>query len=163
MSEQPEVDRRVVLRRVRSADAEALSALAVQVGLCLQVESDLAQEATEFWLAEREEEPRVLGFALGAVVADELEVSDVGVRPEVRERGLGSLLLAKLLEQAAARGAQRAFLEVRASNQAAQALYRKFGFVRVGERRAYYADGEDAWLLSALARDFRDCSRARLG
>ena len=54
-----------------------------------------------------------------------------------------------LVGVARARGATRAFLEVRATNSAAIALYREAGFRETGRRTRYYADGDDALLMSA--------------
>ena len=48
--------------------------------------------------------------------------------------------------------AEAVLLEVRASNLAAQALYARLGFERVGLRKRYYADGEDAVLMTLLLR-----------
>ena len=67
----------------------------------------------------------------------------------MRRRGFGARLLSQLLESARALGALTVHLEVRASNEAAQALYRRFGFRRTGRRRGYYAcPPEDAVLMS---------------
>lgn len=49
-------------------------------------------------------------------------------------------------------GAESVLLEVRASNAAALHLYDSLGFERVGLRRRYYADGEDAVLMTLLLR-----------
>ena len=46
-----------------------------------------------------------------------------------------------------ARGGKAVFLEVSIGNLAAQALYRRFGFVEVGRRKRYYADSSDALVL----------------
>ena len=49
---------------------------------------------------------------------------------------------------------KRAFLEVRASNEAAQDMYRKFGFEISGRRVKYYKDnGEDAILMTLESLD----------
>jgi ribosomal protein S18 acetylase RimI-like enzyme len=61
------------------------------------------------------------------------------VRPARHPRsGHGSALLREALELARRRGAESLFLEVRPSNFAAQALYRRFGFQRIAVRRGYY-------------------------
>ena len=78
-----------------------------------------------------------------------------------RGQGLGQALLYALLLLAQRRGLEWATLEVRASNQTAIALYQKFGFEQVGERRGYYPDtGEAALILwrKGLQRpEFQDC------
>ena len=58
--------------------------------------------------------------------------------PAFRRRGIGSALLDELTEEAARRHAGSIFLEVRESNDAARAMYRKAGFVEKGIRRNYY-------------------------
>jgi ribosomal-protein-alanine N-acetyltransferase len=80
----------------------------------------------------------VKAYIASRVSADELHINNIGVREESRRRGLGAALLAAALEEGAQRGAQLAVLEVRAGNFAAQALYRRFGFEVVGERKGYY-------------------------
>jgi ribosomal-protein-alanine N-acetyltransferase len=83
------------------------------------------------------------------VVAGEAHIHNLAVAPEARRRGLARRLLALTLGIAARRGARVVFLEVRAGNAAARALYRALGFREVGIRRAYYAAPvEDAVLLS---------------
>ncbi len=91
----------------------------------------------------------VLGYAGFWLLVDEAHIATIAVHPEWRGRGLGELLLLSLLEQAIQRGAQRATLEVRLSNQAAQRLYRKYNFEVVALRPRYYADNnEDAYLMA---------------
>jgi ribosomal-protein-alanine N-acetyltransferase len=93
-------------------------------------------------------EAGVVGYLESRLVADELHVLALAVAPEARRRGAASALLAHALDDAAARGARVAHLELRASNAPALALYRGLGFAAVGRRTRYYADGEDAVLLS---------------
>jgi [ribosomal protein S18]-alanine N-acetyltransferase len=91
----------------------------------------------------------VAGFAGVWLMADEAHITMFGVHPEWRRQGVGRQLLLNLLEIGRALGAARMTLEVRASNTAAQALYRAFGFEAVGRRRAYYSDdGEDALVMT---------------
>lgn len=91
----------------------------------------------------------VAGFVAARMGAGELHINNIGVREEARRLGLGRVLLGLALELAAREGAREAVLEVRAGNAAAQALYRRLGFVTVGERRKYYRDPvEDAVLMT---------------
>jgi [ribosomal protein S18]-alanine N-acetyltransferase len=78
------------------------------------------------------------GFLLGRSVADEAELLTLAVSPAARRRGLGRKLVARFLYQARLRGADRAFLEVAATNATAIALYESAGFGRAGHRRGYY-------------------------
>jgi ribosomal-protein-alanine N-acetyltransferase len=93
---------------------------------------------------------RVLGFVAARACADELHVNNIGVRAGLRRRGMGARLLGAALERAARDGARRAVLEVRAGNEAAQALYRHFGFEVTGRRRDYYKEPAEDALVMAL-------------
>jgi ribosomal-protein-alanine N-acetyltransferase len=87
------------------------------------------------------------GMLLGRVTADEAEVLTLAVAPAIRRRGIGTALLHAARAEIVARGGKTVFLEVSVGNQAAQALYRRFGFVEVGRRQRYYADSSDALVL----------------
>ena len=92
---------------------------------------------------------RVVGFAGVWLMVDEAHVTTFGVHPDWRRQGIGRHLLLNLVELSRTIGARRMTLEVRASNQAAQALYRAYGFEEVGRRVRYYTDdGEDALVMS---------------
>ena len=82
------------------------------------------------------------GFTLSRHGFDEEELLLFAVNPDFRKRGLGTKLLERLTSDAFSRGAERLLLEMRASNPA-EALYRSFGFMQVGQRKDYYraADG----------------------
>lgn len=83
------------------------------------------------------------------LIGDEIEILNIAVKPELRRQGLGSRLLRLTLSIAAHMGAKKAFLDVRESNQDARALYRGFGFERIGTRRKYYPDtNEDALTMT---------------
>ncbi len=88
------------------------------------------------------------GYLVLRIVADELEILDLGVDPSFRRLGLGRRLLVAALDQGAKRGARTAYLEVRESNEAAKALYTALGFRSHSRRPGYYRDsGEGALVL----------------
>ncbi|MCI0396047.1 MAG: ribosomal protein S18-alanine N-acetyltransferase [Chloroflexi bacterium] len=91
---------------------------------------------------------RVIGYAGYWVLADEVHISTIAVENAWRGRGLGELLLLNMLFLAFDEAAQMATLEVRKDNVVAQALYRKYGFEVVGERRHYYKDRSDALIMT---------------
>lgn len=92
----------------------------------------------------------IAGYIVARMAANELHINNVAVRDEYRRRGIGSALLTRILEEGQGLGAATAFLEVRAGNFLAQALYKKCGFRGVGRRRGYYsAPVEDALIMSA--------------
>lgn len=89
----------------------------------------------------------VVGFGGIAMQADAAHVMTLAVASWARRRGHGTELVRRLLEAATDRGATGVTLEVRASNAAAQELYRRLGFRPAGVRPGYYPDGEDAVIM----------------
>jgi len=96
----------------------------------------------------------VVGFAGIWLMVDDAHVTTFGVHPEWRRQGIGRQLLLNLAELSSSIGARRMTLEVRASNLAAQALYRAFGFDVAGRRPRYYSDDdEDALVMTTPELD----------
>ncbi len=106
---------------------------------------------------------RVVGYAGIWVILDEAHITNLAVHPDYQRRRIGSALLECLIMEAVRRGADRMTLEVRFSNNAAQALYAKYGFVPRGVRSKYYSD-EDAlimWLDTLEKGDGHTAARYR--
>ena len=88
---------------------------------------------------------RAIGFVAARRATDEGEILNIAVHPDFRRRGIASGLLQAALEALRASGATSIFLELRASNLPARALYHHHGFVPSGVRKTYYRDPvEDA-------------------
>src|SRR4030042_99899 len=93
---------------------------------------------------------KVLGFTGLWFMADEAHLANIAVRHDWRRKGVGELLLIAVINLAIEHKARFITLEVRASNEEAQALYRKYGLIEVGTRRGYYMDNkEDAVIMTA--------------
>ncbi|MDP1871029.1 MAG: ribosomal protein S18-alanine N-acetyltransferase [Gallionella sp.] len=93
----------------------------------------------------------VRGYAVLMPGVGEAELLTIGVALAHQRKGLGRLMLAELLRMAAEKQLSRVFLEVRASNRAAIALYLRAGFAQIGLRRGYYrnaAGSEDALVMA---------------
>ena len=91
----------------------------------------------------------LLGYAGVATTADEAYVQTIGVATKAQRQGIGRRLLQQLLEDARAQDARTCWLEVRADNLGAQAMYEGFGFRSRGRRRGYYQpSGTDAVVMS---------------
>jgi len=89
----------------------------------------------------------IVAYAGLAVAADQADVQTIAVLDKHRRTGIGGAMLTELLAEAGRRGAREIFLEVRADNPQAQAVYRHFGFEEIGVRRRYYDDGTDALMM----------------
>lgn len=94
---------------------------------------------------------KVIGYAGLMIVSDrtgrEAHVTNVAVAPEERRTGVATRLLVALARAAIARGCSAWTLEVRATSEGAQALYRRFGFAPVGVRKNYYEGETDAIVM----------------
>jgi ribosomal-protein-alanine N-acetyltransferase len=92
----------------------------------------------------------VIGFVGVWLIVDEAHIVTVAVRDSYRRRGIGELLLIAAIEVALMNERDAVSLECRVSNDAAIALYHKYGFQRLGIRPRYYSDNrEDAVIMTA--------------
>ncbi len=115
----------------------------------LQSPEDVIMLVAKTAMTEATPRRNMAGFIVSRLVAGELHINNVAVRPEVRKRGVGAKLLAAALSHGRSNGARFAFLEVREGNAAAQGLYRRCGFQVTGRRKRYYNQPvEDALLMS---------------
>ena len=87
------------------------------------------------------------GGIRGRMAGAEAEIHDVAVHPDHRRQGHGRRLVEAFLSVARTQGVKQVFLEVRVSNRAAHEMYTTAGFITVGDRPAYYTDGEAAAVL----------------
>lgn len=96
---------------------------------------------------------RIIGYIVCWMVADELHILDLATMPAWRRRGVARRLVLTAIRQGAERGMARAFLEVRASNEAALSLYEGMGFVRSLVREGYYDMPVENAVVMTLERD----------
>lgn len=95
--------------------------------------------------------PVIAGFIISRLIAGELHINNVAVRPEYRRQGIAARLLDEVLNAGRDQHARLAFLEVREGNIPAQGLYQSCGFQVSGRRKRYYNQPvEDALLMSLL-------------
>lgn len=98
-------------------------------------------ESGTAWVAEVE--GHVAGFIIGRSAADEFEILNLAVANSHRRRGIATRLLQDVCLRTRATGTRGIYLEVRASNAPAQALYSRVGFTPCGRRARYYRDPEE--------------------
>jgi len=148
--------RKVDIRRMILQDVPAVHDLDVLSFALPWSERSFRYEVTENdkarnWVAEAVEQgkPTLAGMLVLWLILDEAHIATLAVRQDHRRQGIAHCLLRVALEHARQEGARRAFLEVRAGNQPALAMYRQLGFVQTGLRLRYYHDNnEDAILMT---------------
>jgi ribosomal-protein-alanine N-acetyltransferase len=118
--------------------------------------------AARCFVAETEDK-RLAAMVVSWIIVDELHIATIATHPDFRRQGIGASILTAALKDALEAGVKRAFLEVRAGNEVAQAMYRNFGFEASGRRLKYYKDnGEDAILMTLEGLDTPSGRRNRL-
>lgn len=127
------------LHEVMKTDADSLPRPWGEAGWCEELGSPFGLQLV------LEERGAVVGHIGVKLIADELHITTLAVRPEHRRRGYARVLVEGAFAEAPE--ARHAYLEVRPSNAAARTLYGSLGFVEVGRRRCYYGD-EDAVLMT---------------
>ena len=91
----------------------------------------------------------IVGFAGIWKAVDDVHITDIVVRKDFRNLGIGSQLLEHLIDKSRQLpGIQSITLEVKQSNTIAQKLYQKYGFVSLGMRKNYYGLNENAVIMT---------------
>ncbi len=78
------------------------------------------------------------------------EILNIAVKNEYRKQGIGEKLMQEIIDFLRLEKKENVFLEVRKSNLPAQSLYQKLGFMKIGERKNYYENTEDAIVMSKV-------------
>jgi ribosomal-protein-alanine N-acetyltransferase len=91
---------------------------------------------------------RVIGYVIFWLIGEDVQINNIAIHPDFRGMGVGEHVMRQVIEQVRFQGASLITLEVRPSNTAALALYRKLGFKLMGIRKGYYTiPPEDALVL----------------
>jgi len=131
-------DDRPTRRPMTVADLGAVMALEVQAYSHPWSQGNFVDSLAAGHLAEVLVGAGLIGYFVAMEGVEELHLLNVTVAPAAQGRGHGSALLEAVMAHARARALPRVWLEVRASNQRARALYARLGFDEVGLRRGYY-------------------------
>ena len=138
------------VRPMERADLAACAVIEQSAGdpwSLAQLTEEWESGAARLFVAQIPGQP-VAGLAVWQLAAGEASLYTLTVAPAARRTGAGSALVRESLEALRAEGAETAFLEVRASNAGAIALYEQAGFVADGRRPRFYRDPtEDAVLM----------------
>ena len=95
-----------------------------------------------------EHENQIIAYLIAWCYAGEIHIGNIAVSALFRRKGLAQRLLEHIFQVCG--GYEEAFLEVRESNTAAIALYRKMGFEKLAIRSSYYSDGENALVMKKI-------------
>ncbi|WP_309712261.1 ribosomal protein S18-alanine N-acetyltransferase [Pseudolysinimonas sp.] len=148
------------LRRALPADLEAI--MAIETAMFVSDAWSPAMMAAEiegahgYYLVAQAEDGGVDGYAglQAPQGSGQADIQTIAVVERARRRGLGRTLMLALLNEARRRGATEVFLEVRADNPGAQALYVSLGFAEIAVRPNYYQpDGVDALIMRLVVPD----------
>lgn len=138
------------VRAMRESDLDAVVAIASECFEPPWTRENFAAELERSFALCRvaEESGEIVAYVIAWLLAGELEVLSVATRPTRRRAGHAKELVRGIVEHARTSGAARGFLEVRADNVAAIALYASLGFRPESRRARYYADGADAIVMA---------------
>ncbi len=109
---------------------------------------ELLENERAFYLTAKNESGRIMGYVGMWIVFDEGHITNLATHPQYRRQGVAHRLMKELIAASKANGVRYLTLEVRRTNNQAQELYQKMGFVHMGVRRKYYLDNnEDALIM----------------
>lgn len=113
-----------------------------------QIASSLASQDEDYYLAYEGQE--LVGFLAVQTVLDEMEILQIAVKTDFQRLGIASQLMAAVMDWDG-----DIFLEVRESNSAAQALYTRQHFTKIGKRKDYYRNPVEDAVIMKRERDER--------
>ncbi|HEM5069737.1 TPA: ribosomal protein S18-alanine N-acetyltransferase [Streptococcus suis] len=113
-----------------------------------QIASSMASQDEDYYLAYEGQE--LVGFLAVQTVLDEMEILQIAVKADFQRLGIASQLMADVMDWDG-----DIFLEVRESNSAAQALYTRQHFTKIGKRKDYYRNPVEDAVIMKRERDER--------
>lgn len=139
------------IRPVEPEDADALAEIHAEAfrrgWTAAEFDALLRQDGVHALISLREPligRPAPAGFVLYRIAADDSEILSIAVGPSCRGRGIAQCMMEEVLRHLYREWVRTLHLEVESGNEPALGLYRRLGFVEVGERPAYYAQGSGA-------------------
>lgn len=110
------------------------------------LKSELENELSKYIVAKESE--NIVGFAGIIILPDDVEITNIVTKKTERKKGIGKLLLDKLIEIAIETGKSNISLEVNEKNLIAISLYKNAGFIEVGIRKKYYNGIDNAIIMT---------------
>ena len=112
------------------------------------LENDLKKDSNYYLVATLNN--TLIGYIGLSYVLDTADIISIVVKKDYTKKGIASLLLSEIISFCYKKEIKDIFLEVRKSNSPAQALYNKFGFFKISERKKYYNNIEDAYIYTKI-------------
>lgn len=109
------------------------------------LKSDFENPNSKYFVATLDNE--IVGFAGYLKICDEANIMNIVTKINKRNLGIGSKLLEALLSSATEQNCTSITLEVNEHNDVAIHLYEKFDFKRIGLRKKYYNNTDDAIIM----------------
>lgn len=144
-------------RLMQEQDLEAVIALVQEASefawTAKKILASLRSEHDSSYLLCEQDSGQIVGYAVLHHVLDECHLLNIAILKKQQGKGLGRLLLKRLIDEVSGKSYRTMYLEVRASNQIAIRLYEGLGFIRGSVRRAYYParNGREDALLYSLS------------
>ena len=110
------------------------------------LKSELLNDNSLYFVAKKNNE--IIGFVGILLHVDFTEITNIVVRKDFRNLGIGKILLEKIIEETKKNKKDYIFLEVNENNLNALNLYKKYKFEEVGRRKKYYNQKYDAILMT---------------
>ncbi len=112
------------------------------------LKSELENENSIYIVAKKNE--NIVGFAGIIILPDDVEITNIVTKKTERKKGIGKMLLDKLIEISKTTKKETISLEVNEKNTIAIKLYEKFGFEKVGLRKKYYNGKDNAIIMTKI-------------
>ncbi len=132
-----------------------------------KIKDSLQEEYDEFWTPNilrselennnskyivAKENTKIVGFAGILITPDDVQITNIVTKKSERKKGIGNLLLDKIIKMAKNTNKNSISLEVNEKNLIAINLYKKFGFKKIGSRKKYYNGIDDAIIMSKVLK-----------
>ena len=139
----------IIIRKALPEDAAAVFEIESEISRHPWNEDQIREEIefVQAYTCVCEEDSRIVGFAIIQNAAEFAHINEFGVLASHRRRGIGRMLMEDIITDSLERGCEFISLEVRESNDPAQALYRSFGFRQEGLRKGFYRDPQEDGLV----------------
>ena len=109
------------------------------------------QNENAYYLVAKDEQEQIVGFAGVQFILDEADITNIVTKKNVRNCGIGTMLLKELIKVSKLRESRSITLEVNEKNSIAIKLYKKMGFIEIGQRKKYY-NGKDTAIIMELTK-----------